>query len=266
MSINFTTKSIFVILILAGFILTGCYDEPIIEPVKRPYSSVRVGNFSYNQAGFAGNIDQFDVYVDGVLKGNVAVNTFTNYFDLPSGNRRFVLIRSGIADTIYNDNITVPSFAELSVVFDGVYEPQTDTLMSFAPYPIEDGVVYVLEAPLPGTANVLVTNFSPNTATQNQIPYSLAFNSANFDTTIFANPFVYNTTVGMQIIEGNYTAYLLFDKTVDPNATGRSYDTLKVFNNVIFTAGMKENLFIVGNPNSPDFIKDSQNPLAVRPK
>ena len=265
MSINFTTKSIFVILFLAGFILTSCYEEPIIEPVKRPYSSVRVGNFSYNQPGFAGNVDQFEVYVDGVLKGNVGVNTFTQYFDLPSGNRRF-LLKNG-ADVIYDDNVTITSFAEISLVFDGVYAPRVDTLMSFAPYTIQDGVVYLSEAPPAGKAELLVTNTAPNTDKKNQIKYSLAFTSAGFDTTVFANPFEYNKTVGVQIPQGDYTVHLLFDKTVS-GQVGRSYDTLKVFNTVeTFTAGMKEYLFIVGIPDSTEgLILDTQIPLPVRPK
>ena len=36
-----------------------------------------------------------------LLKGTVNLNTFTDYFDLPSGRRRFVLT-SG-TDTIYNE-------------------------------------------------------------------------------------------------------------------------------------------------------------------
>ena len=266
MSINFTTKSIFVILILMGFILTSCYEEPIIEPVKSPYTSVRVGNFSYNQPGFDGNIDQFTVYVDGVIKTTVNLNTFTDYFDLPSGKRRFVLT-SG-TDTVFNDLITMPSYAELSIVFDGVYAPDVDTLMSFAPYLIQDGIVYILEAPEAGEANVLVTNCAPNTDVKNQINYSLAFNSAGFDTTIGAGPFGYNKTVGIPLPEGDYTIILLFDKTTDPTAIDRSYDTLKVFSPTeTFTAGMKENLFIVGIPDSTEeLVKNSQTPLVVRPK
>jgi|WetSurMetagenome_2_1015567.scaffolds.fasta_scaffold08032_3 hypothetical protein len=265
MLINFTTKSIFVILILASFILISCYEEPIIEPVVRPYSSVRVGNFSYNQPGFTGNIDQFNVYVDGVLKGSVSINQFSGYFDLVSGNRRFVLTNG--ADTIYNNDINVASYAEISVVFDGVYAPGVDTLMSFAAYPIIDGVVYISEAPKPGKANVLVSNFAPNTDSKNQIKYSLAFMSTNFDTTIGRGLFEYNKTVGLELPQGDYTIHLLFDKTSDPSPVARSYDTLKIFNPLTITAGLKENIFITGIPDSTEeLVQNSQTPLAVRPK
>lgn len=262
MSINFTTKSIFVILILMGFIFTSCYEEPIIEPIARPYSSVRVGNFSYNQAGFTGNIDQFSFYVDGVLKGTVNLNTFTDYFDLPSGDRRFVLI-SG-TDTIYNNNVTITSYEEISLVFDGVYAPSVDTLMSFAPYPITDGYVYLYEAPDGDSANVMTSNLAPNTSAENQIKYSLAFISASIDTTI-RNLYEYNTTFGIRLPAGDYTVFVMKDTTDNPLSIEPLYDTLGTFTGN-FSAGMKENLFITGDPSVPVVIKNQQTPLAVRPK
>jgi hypothetical protein len=246
-----------------GFIITSCYEEPIIEPIARPYSSVRVGNFSYNQAGFSGNIDQFSFYVDGVLKGTVNLNTFTDYFDLPSGDRRFVLI-SG-TDTIYNNDVTITSYEEISLVFDGVYAPSVDTLMSFAPYPITDGYVYFYEAPDGDSANVSTSNLAPNTSTENQIKYSLAFVSANFDTTVGGNIYEYNTTRGLAIPAGDYTVWVLTDTTSNAASISRTYDTLSV-SDLTFTAGMKENLFITGNPNTPVVIKNQLTPLAVRPK
>ena len=128
-------------------------------------------------------------------------------------------------------------------------------------------MVYILEAPEPGNANVITSNFAPNTETENQVPYSIAFNSANYDTTVgVADVFEYNKTIGVPLPAGDYTISLMFDRTVDPAAIGRSYDTIKVFNNITFTAGMKENLFITGDPLSPVLIKDQQTPLAVRPK
>ena len=220
MSINFTTKSIFVILILMGFILTSCYEEPIIEPISRPYSSVRVGNFSYNQAGFEGNIDQFSFYVDGELKGTVNLNTFTDYFDLPSGDRNFVLLRG--TDTVFNNKITITSYEEISLVFDGVYAPSVDTLMSFSAYGISDGFVYIYEAPNGDTANVFTINVAPNTSTENQIKYSMSFVSTNLDTTIGGNIFEYNATHGLRLPSGDYTVWVLTDTTSDAAAIRRS--------------------------------------------
>lgn len=262
MSINFTTKSVFVILILMGFILTSCYEEPIIEPISRPYSSVRVGNFTYNQAGFAGNIDQFSFYVDGEAKGTVNLNTLTDYFDLPSGNRRFVLI-SG-TDTIFNKAVTISSYEEITLIFDGVYAPAVDTLMSFAQYPITDGFVYTYEAPEGNTANVIASNLAPNTDTENQINYSLAFVSADYDTTIRSG-YEYNKASGVNLPAGDYTVWVMEDITDNPSSITPVYDTLGTFAGS-FSAGMKENLFITGSPKFPVVVQNTQTPLAARPK
>jgi len=262
MLIKFTTKTIFSILILIGLIFAGCFEEPVIEPVKRPYSSVRVGNFSFNQPGFAGNIDQFNVYIDGESKGTVALNQFTGYFDLPSGKRKFVLLAG--ADTIYKGDININSYEEMSIVFDGVYAPAVDTLMSFAPYSITDGYVYSPDAPNAGKALVITTNAAPNTSTENQIKYSLAFVSSNLDTTR-RNLFEYNQTYGLELAPGDYSVWVMKDITDNPLAPKPIYDTLANFSGT-FSAGLRENLFITGNPGSPVVLKDTQTPLPVRPK
>lgn len=262
MLIKFTTKTIFSILILIGFILVGCFEEPVMEPVKRPYSSVRVGNLSFNQPGFTGNIDQFNVYIDGELKGSVSINQFTNYFDLPSGKRLFTLLAG--TDTIYKGSININSYEEMSIVFDGVYAPAVDTLMSFAPYSITDGYVYAPDAPKAGKALVYTTNAAPNTSTENQIKYSLAFVSSTVDTTR-RNLFEYNQTYGLELPPGDYTVWVMKDTTSNPLAIKPAYDTLANFNET-FSAGLRENLFITGNPGSPVVLKDTQTPLPVRPK
>lgn len=262
MLIKFTTKTILLILILTSLMLYSCFEEPIIEPVKQPYSSVRIGNFSYNQPGFAGNIDRFNVFVDGVSKGSVDINTFSGYFDLTSGSRRFVLT-SG-SDTIFAKSITINSYEEISVIFDGVYAPGVDTLMSFAPYSLTDGVVYLLESPIPGKVKIVTSNLAPNTETENQIKYSLSFISTTFDTTI-RNLYEYNKSFGLNAPAGDYTIWVLQDTTTNLLATKRQYDTLANFAGT-FVAGMRENLFIIGEPKSPMVLKEQQIPLAVRPK
>jgi len=262
MHIKFTAKTIFSLLILIGISFYSCFEEPVIEPIKRPYSSVRVGNFSYNQPGFVGNIDQFNVYIDGEAKGTVSLNKFTNYFDLPSGKRKFVLLAG--ADTIYKGDISINSYEEMSIVFDGVYAPSVDTLMSFAPYSITDGYVYAPDAPNAGKVLVITTNAAPNTATQNQINYSLAFVSSTLDTTR-RNLFEYNQTYGLELPPGDYSIWVMLDITDNPLAIRPIYDTLAHFNET-FSAGLRENVFITGNPGSPGILKDSQTPLPVRPK
>jgi hypothetical protein len=262
MNIKFTAKTNFLILILIGISFYSCFEEPFIEPVKRPYSSVRVGNFSYNQPGFTGNIDQFNVYIDGELKGTVGINQFTGYFDLPSGERQFVLLAG--TDTIYKGGINIVSYEEMSIVFDGVYAPGVDTLMSFSPYSIGDGYVYAPEAPAGGYSRVITTNVAPNTSTENQIIYSLAFVSSTIDSTR-RNLFKYNETYGLDLPPGDYTVWVMEDITDNPLAIKPEYDTLAHFNQT-FSAGLLENLFITGNPGSPVVIKETQTPLPVRAK
>jgi len=262
MLIKFTTKTIFSILILIGFILVGCFEEPVMEPVKRPYSSVRVGNFSFNQPGFTGNIDQFNVYIDKELKGTVGLNQFTGYFDLPSGKRNFVLLAG--TDTIYKGDVNINSYEEMSIVFDGVYAPAVDTLMSFAPYSITDGYVYAPDAPNAGKVLVITTNAAPNTSTENQIKYSIAFVSSTVDT-VPRNLFEYNQTYGLELPPGDYSIWVMKDITDNPLAPKPVYDTLANFSGT-FSAGLRENLFITGNPGSPIVLKDTQTPLPVRPK
>jgi hypothetical protein len=262
MHINFTAKTIYSIIFLLGFFFVGCFEEPTIEPIKRPYSTVRVGNFSYNRAGFAGNLDQFNVYVDGELKGSVALHQFTGYFDLPSGKRRFVLIAG--TDTIYKGDVSINSYEEMSIVFDGVYAPAVDTLMSFAPYSISDGFVYAPDAPSAGNAFVYTTNVAPNTDTENQIKYSLSIVSTTLDTTK-RNLYEYNQTYGVEIPAGDYTVWVMEDVTDNPLAITPDYDTLANFQTT-FGAGLRENLFITGDPKSPLIVQDNQTPLPVRPK
>lgn len=258
---KFTTKTILLILILIGLTLYSCYEEPIMEPVERPYSVARVGNFSYSSPGFAGNIDMFNVYIDGISYGSVNINSFTNYFDLPSGNRRFVLIDTH-GDTLYNNDITIGSFEETTVIFDGVYAPTVDTLMSFAPFLIFEGYVYSLEAPSGGDATIVTANLAPNTDTEDQIIYSVAYVSA--DTSITErNLYEYNQYFYLDLPAGDYTIFVMQD--TDPLDDDPVYDTLSIYNSTL-TAGMIENLFITGDPNSPEVFQDQQTPLAVRPK
>jgi hypothetical protein len=111
----------------------------------------------------------------------------------------------------------------------------------------------------------MTTNVAPNTATENQIKYSLAFVSANFDTTVGGNLYEYNKLRGLKIPAGDYRVWVLTDTTSNAASISRTYDTLGV-SDLTFGAGMKENLFITGDPSTPVIIRDQQTPLAVRPK
>ena len=111
---------------------------------------------------------------------------------------------------------------------------------------------------------VITTNVAPNTSTENQIKYSLAFVSTTVDTTR-RNLFEYNQTYGLELPPGDYSIWVMLDITDNPLAIKPLYDTLAHFNET-FSAGLRENLFITGNPGSPVVLKDTQTPLPVRPK
>ncbi|HMU42445.1 MAG TPA: hypothetical protein PKA80_04020 [Ignavibacteriaceae bacterium] len=245
-------------IILTGFLITGCFEEPTIEPVARPYSSVRVGNFSYN-------VDKFNVYVDDELKGSVNKNELLgSYFDLPSGSRHFVLTDDSGTE-IYNDNVTITSYEEITLIFDGVYAPGVDTLHSFAPYPMTDGVVYLDETPDPGLVKILTTNVSPNTSTQNQKKYTIAYISSGFDSTV-RSLYEYNKTETLNEAAGDYSFYVIEDTTDNPLAINPEYDTLSGPFNSTLTAGTRHYLFITGDPETPTLIFNSTPSLPVRSK
>lgn len=270
MHINFTTKAIFSLIFLLGFFFLGCFEEPTMEPVKRPYSSVRVGNFSYNRPGFSGNLDQLALFIDGESKGTIGINQLTGYFDLASGKRRFVLL-SGV-DTVYKGDIAINSYEEMSVIFDGVYAPAIDTLMSFAPYSLSDGYVYTPDAPKAGNVFIFTTNVAPNTDSVNQLKYSLSFVSTAINPntgkslvdTTQRNLYDYNNTYGIELPGGEYKVAVMEDKS-EALAVTPNFDTLATFM-ASFGTGLRENIFLTGEPNKPVAVKDSQTPLPVRPK
>ena len=115
-------NSFIILFIIIGLAFYGCVDEPNIDPVKRPYTSVRVANFSNNQA-------TLNVSVDGEFIQNVDQNALTTYFDLNSGSREYVL-RDANGNEIFNKPITMVSYEEVTLVFSG-YLSTVDTLNTF---------------------------------------------------------------------------------------------------------------------------------------
>jgi len=156
---KFTVKLLILLFVFAGFLITGCFEEPIIAPVKAPYSSVRIGNFSYN-------VPEINVYVDGELKSTLNTNEIPNVnFDLPSGDRTFKII-DGAGSTVFDKILNVNSYDELSILFTGYYAPGVDTLHSFAQYQLTDGAVYLPENPAAGFTKVIFCNVSPPTTVE----------------------------------------------------------------------------------------------------
>ena len=60
----------------------SCIDEPEIDPVTQPFSTVRVGNFS---------TESFTLQIDGENKGTLGVNEVMDWIDMTSGQRTYTI-------------------------------------------------------------------------------------------------------------------------------------------------------------------------------
>ena len=107
------------------YVISGCVEEPTIAPIKRPYSSVRIGNFAYN----ADTIDVAITYPDSsvTVKSNLMLNTLTDYFDLPSGKRRIVVTNSNNHQILLDKLIEFSSYEECSLFFVGYFSTSIDS-------------------------------------------------------------------------------------------------------------------------------------------
>jgi len=124
--------------------ISGCIEEPTIDPVKRPFSVSRLGNFIYN-------VDAVNVKIinpDGtfLLKENLQKNTLTDYFDVISGKRKTIITNVANGDTILNKEIEFISYEESSVLFTG-YFSESNLENTFADITYPEGDTYVEEKP-----------------------------------------------------------------------------------------------------------------------
>ena len=93
-----------VLLLFLTIVYYGCVEEPTIDPVKRPYTLLRVANFSYN-------VDTLNVSIDA---GKTVFSLYKNelpaqYFEIESGKRHF-FVTTPSGDTLYNERITIGSY------------------------------------------------------------------------------------------------------------------------------------------------------------
>lgn len=134
-------------------IFNGCLEEPTQVPVTRPYSVIRVGNFGTNTAVLNFQIKAQD---GSILKtySNLAAGNFTNYEDLASGKRTFI-VTDGTGATVFNSNIDITSYGRSTLVFCGTYST-IDTLNTFSFFEVDEGLIYVKSAPDSGSHIYLV--------------------------------------------------------------------------------------------------------------
>jgi hypothetical protein len=124
--------------------ISGCIEEPTIDPVKRPFSVSRIGNFIYN-------VDAVNVKIinpDGtvITHNNVQKNSLTAYFDVVSGKRRTLITNAANGDTIQNKEVEFISYEESSVLLTG-YFSKSNLENTFAVITYPEGDTYVEEKP-----------------------------------------------------------------------------------------------------------------------
>jgi hypothetical protein len=159
MEIKYKIK-LFLLIVLPLFILNSCLEEPTIPPVQRPYSVVRVGNFSMNLQSFSVFID--DAQPVGTLS-SLAKGAITDYFDVSSGKRTFKIVDAN-SNTVFEKQIDIASFERVTVIFAGYYS--TDELQNtFGNFEFSGGEVYIDYSPAQDSISLFFVHASPDSPT-----------------------------------------------------------------------------------------------------
>lgn len=145
-------KLLFITMILlTGCIFYGCIEEPSIEPVKTPYAVLRIGNFTHNVT---------EMTVTAAGKSFTLKNReMTDFFDLTPGNVQFTIVSAG--KTIFEKEVEISSYQEMSLIFFGDYST-VDTMNTFQSIRIDEGLVYVKNAPPEGQATITFADVLTN--------------------------------------------------------------------------------------------------------
>jgi len=256
------------IILLFSFILSSCIEEPFIDPVKRPYSVIRVSNFSSNVAAI-------NVTIDGTSPAaglaNLGISSFTGYFDINSGTRKFLVKNVATGDTVFNKNIEIASYEIATIAFAGFFS--TDKLInSFGNVMFEEGQVYQNTAPKTGTLNVFIINAAASIDTLDAKKLTILTKYKHSDSTNYVNienktglefnkihSITNKTPTGPNLFPGNY----LLDIKDEKGLTVMEFPSDSSFN---ASAGMRYYMFIYGPPNNIKAFLDEQIPQPVRPK
>ncbi len=232
-----------IILFLLGLFAYGCIEEPFIEPVKRPFSVIRVANFT-------SNLNPLTVEVDGKTVGTLAVGELTNYFDVNSGGRTFT-IKDNAGNTVFSKSIQIISYEEETVVLAGYYS-SVDTLNTFALTTYTDGLTYIYELPKADTSVVHVINCLTDTPTEAGQKVNLSYVSGTDTTSAFtAAAFADKNTFSLG--QGDYT-FIVSD------------DSTSISKNVTIGNQKRYTVFIHGTAMSIEATVDEQTSLPARSK
>lgn len=249
-------KRFFVIFIVAmGFILYSCVDEPYIEPVKRPFTLARVGNFT--------NVGSLELYIDGEKKADLARGALTNVMEIQSGDREVALLNQ--SDTVYSGIITMNSYHEQSLLFGG-YFSQNENEVDFVSR--KDGITYALNEPAMDTSGVRVGNFI-SVKDADSIGTNIHFefertNAAEVDTFSFRNLETMEVRFPGGVKSGNYN----IKSYVPDDILTAANDSAATESNVNVDLATKKRYYIItsGELNNLNLDVVEFDPLAPRSK
>jgi hypothetical protein len=142
-------------LLFIGLTLFSCAEEPLIDPVKETFTTIRVVNLSTNISSMTIRIDETQPV--GSLN-NLAVASPTEYFDVKPGRRNFQVFDEN-NNLIFTKIIELSSWERNTVAFSGFYSPE-ELENTFTNFEVYEGLVYVNGAPAAGTANAYFVNGS----------------------------------------------------------------------------------------------------------
>ncbi len=249
-----------VLLLFLAITYYGCVEEPTIDPVKRPYTLLRVANFSYN-------VDTLIVSIDDGAK---VINLYKNqlpsqYFEIQSGKRKF-LIKNPAGETLYNDKISIGSYEELSLFFTGYSKPQDDMLNTFSYAQFTNGMVYLYEGMGKDTTAIQCANFAPDTPTDSSIKYRVLIADTTTKKVVKEiTALNYNSFTGAALPGGKAYKISYAKLTSAADAVVKTYlfysDTTYTFD-----TGFQYFVYGIGNPKKPNFIIEKITPLPIGSK
>jgi Domain of unknown function (DUF4397) len=247
------------LLLFTIFTLYSCVNEPTIEPIKRPFSTIRVINLSTN-------VDPMNITIDGRLPSNslssVGLASPTGYFDVESGKDTFI-VKDNSGNVVFNSTIELLSYERSTVVFAGTYSTNTD-INNLSAFQIDEAEVYVKLAPKTDSLSILFIHASNSVDTIEAQKYAITAHitlqggTSTTDTSYlsYSNPIAFSNVFSIaNVAPGSYSFDFLQSSDSTLAVTTPVYD---------FSTGYRYYIFIYGNPNSLQIKMDEELPPPVR--
>ena len=247
---NKNKSSIFALLVLLGFLVGSCIDEPTIAPVKIPYTSLRIGNLTNSVA----NIDVSIIYDSGdvTMATNLAQGDFTAFQDVTSGQKKIRVVDSATDSVLYEKAVGIQSYAEQSTFF------YTDNAGEIVQESRFEGHVYTLNTVTGDSAQLFIFYGLSNVGTDTARAITVEAVQLVDDTTqtlqatILPDPD--NRALGQGLPAGNYSIPFI-----------HTADTVIVWEKTL-QAQMRYYVYLSGPPTAIQVAEDEMSPLPVRGK